>query len=59
MSKAARVGRPAKTSTALQGKRGLQESILAFATANERPLTQAFAARLVDHIKAYMAQRLL
>ncbi len=59
MHKAAKAGRPAKSSTALQGKRGLAESIVSFASANEHPVSKAFAGRLADHFKAYMARRLL
>jgi len=59
MHKATKLGRPAKGSTALQGKRGLTESIVAFANAQSHPVTKVFAARLADHFKTYMAKRLL
>jgi hypothetical protein len=53
MHKAGKAIRPAS------GKGVLTQSIMNFASKQEHPVTKAFASRLADHFKAYMAERLL
>jgi DNA-binding protein HU-beta len=45
-------------SRALVGKHGLTKSILEFSNSNNVKMSEAFAGRLVDHLKRYMSQQL-
>ncbi len=47
-----------KPARALVGKHGLTRSILEFSNSNNLPMSEAFAGRLVDHLKRYISSQL-
>lgn len=47
-----------KPARALVGKHGLTKSILEFSNGNNLQMSEAFAGRLVDHIKRYVTSQL-